>query len=138
MKQAAVTLIISDGLILSVSRRYDHNKFGLPGGKVSSGEEPWEAAIRETKEETSLDTGKLVLIYRREEPSEIPGGTPFYTFCYFPEWWQGVPQNSEEGVVKWLTAAELTGERGAFPEYNRKTINMFKTIYPTIKLLGEE
>lgn len=138
MKIAAVMLIVNpEGLILSVSRRYDHNKFGLPGGKTNPGEEPWQAAIRETKEETSIDTIDPVLIFRREEPPAVPGGVPFYTYCFVPAQWYGVPQNSEEGIVKWLTAAELTGPRGAFPEYNKLTFKAFKKKYPSIKLLGE-
>jgi 8-oxo-dGTP diphosphatase len=137
MKTAAVMLIVKDGLILGVSRRYDKTKFGLPGGKVEDGEMPSYAAIRETKEETNVDVWSCSDLYRREEPPDRPDGQAFYTYCYYANAWSGEPTNSEEGEVKWLTAADLTSTMGAFPEYNRKTIDAFKEKYPHIKLQGE-
>lgn len=43
----------SDELLL-VRQDYGHRFFGLPGGKVESGEEPEAAAVRELYEETGL------------------------------------------------------------------------------------
>ena len=138
MKQAAVMLIINPkGLVLSVSRRYDKTKFGLPGGKVDPGEEPWQAAVRETMEETSIITRDPKLIFERVEPPGTPDGKPFYTYAYYAPDWIGNPKNSEEGIVEWLTVADLIGTSGAFPEYNKLTFNAFKKLYPNIKLLGE-
>jgi ADP-ribose pyrophosphatase len=137
MKTAAVMLIVKDGLILSVSRRYDKTKFGLPGGKVEPDEMPSHAAIRETKEETNVDVWSCRELYCREEPPDRPGGQAFYTYCYYAEAWSGEPTNSEEGEVKWLTAADLTSTMGAFPDYNRKTIETFKKLFPHINLKGE-
>lgn len=139
MREAAVMLIVnSDGLILGVSRRYDHTKFGLPGGKVEPGEQPWESAIRETREETSIESNFLELIFKREEPATTPDGLPFYTYCYYARSWKGTPVDSEEGVVKWLTVEELTSEKGAFPDYNKRTIEAFRSQYPDVTLKGIE
>jgi len=137
MRQAGVMLIIKDGLILGISRRDDKTKFGLPGGKQEEGEMPWQAAIRETKEETSVTVSVCTEIFRREEPPASPDGEPFYTYCYYALAWTGKPTNSEEGEVKWLTAEELTSTAGAFPEYNRKTLDAFKQKFPHIALKGE-
>ncbi|MCL5680143.1 MAG: NUDIX domain-containing protein [Candidatus Marsarchaeota archaeon] len=51
-------LVINDGKILML----EHNKLGAwlyPGGHIEENEFPYEAAIRETKEETGLDVELL-------------------------------------------------------------------------------
>ena len=133
MRNAAVMLVIKDGLILSVSRRYDRTKFGLPCGKVEADETPADAARRETFEETGIGVNDWQLLYHRVEPKEQPDGEDFNTFCYLATEWIGTAHNSEEGEVAWLTEAELTGDKGAFPNYNRDTLNAYKTKFPTLK-----
>ncbi|CAB4196789.1 nucleoside triphosphate pyrophosphohydrolase [uncultured Caudovirales phage] len=137
MKQAAVMLIIKDGLILSVSRRDDKTKFGLAGGKCESGESTKDAAIRETLEETGVNVTDCIHIYKRYEPSSYQGGQGFEAHCYYANTWSGMPSDSEEGVVTWLTAEELTGKSGAFPDYNRKTLDQFKIRFPDVYIKGE-
>jgi len=54
MKEAVCVLLpFKDGYI-SVSRRNDDSKWGLPGGKVDAGETPVEAVVRELHEEIGL------------------------------------------------------------------------------------
>lgn len=137
MKKAAVTLIIKDGLILSVSRRHDSTKFGLPGGKVEENEESWQAAIRETQEETGVNVEKCEHIFTRMEPRHAPSGTDFMTDCFYASDWNGEPRDSDEGIVKWLTVKELTETNGAFPEYNALTLAAFRTKFPNVYLKGE-
>lgn len=50
-------------LVLGVSRKDDHTKMGLPGGKIDAGETPLEAIVREVKEETGLDVISTKDIY---------------------------------------------------------------------------
>jgi 8-oxo-dGTP diphosphatase len=133
MRNAAVMLIIKDGLILSISRRNDKTKFGLPGGRVEPDETPADAARRETFEETGIRVNDCQLIYRRVEPKESPDGEDFNTFCYLAIEWIGTAHNSEEGEVAWLTEAELTGPNGAFADYNSETIKVYRTKFPTFK-----
>lgn len=132
MRDAGVMLIVKDGLILGISRRNDKTKFGLPGGKLEPGETPMQAAIRETLEETGVTVKVCSEIFRREESNT--DGEIFFTYCYRAMTWSGIPQDSEEGLVKWLTVNELTITRGAFPAYNKALLDTFKLNYPHITL----
>lgn len=142
MNQAGVMLIVKDGLILSISRRYDKTIFGLPGGKFSpnppdNDRDTKDTAIRETREETSVVVKDCQFIYERMEPKHAPSGIDFFSRCYYATEWEGEPQNSEEGEVTWLTVEELTSTKAAFPVYNRKAIDVFKTLFPNVYLKGE-
>lgn len=142
MKQAGVMLIIKDGLILAVSRRYDKTIFGLPGGKFNpeppdNDKDTKDTAIRETEEETSVVVKDCVFLYERVELGGGPNPVDYYSRCYYATAWEGTPQNSEEGEVKWLTAEELTSTKAAFGDYNRRTLNIFKTMFPDVQLIGE-
>ena len=97
MRQAGVMLIIKDGLILSISRRNDKTKFGLPGGKLEPNELPVQAAIRETLEETGVTVKMCTEIFKREEITL--DGEVFFTYCFYAFSWSGNPKDSEEGVV---------------------------------------
>jgi ADP-ribose pyrophosphatase YjhB (NUDIX family) len=142
MKQAGVTLIIKDGLILGISRRYDKTIFGLPGGKFNSlppdnDKDTKDTAIRETLEETSVIVKDCVLVYERVELGDGPNGVDYYSRCYYATDWEGEPKDSEEGVVKWLTAEEVTSTKAAFGSYNRKTLDVFKIMFPNVFIKGE-
>ena len=62
----AVAIIVNEKDEVLVLKRPDFvkwapNKWGLPGGKIESGETPLQAATREVKEETTLDVFDLEL-----------------------------------------------------------------------------
>ena len=137
IKEAGVMLIVEDGLILGISRRHDKTKFGLLGGKVNHGETVKQAAIRESKEEAAVTVHDCALIYHRVEPADGPNGMDFHAYCYYATSWSGNPVNSEEGIVKWLTADDITAADSAFGEYNRKTLDIFKTMFPDVYIKGE-
>ena len=63
MKGSAVAILDDDNSMLLLMRsgksRWMPNRWGLPGGKIESGETSEESANRENKEETSLDIQNL-------------------------------------------------------------------------------
>jgi 8-oxo-dGTP pyrophosphatase MutT (NUDIX family) len=139
MKRAGVMLIVKDGLILAISRRHNQEIFGLPGGKFDEDfdMDVQDTAIRETQEETSINVKDAVFIYERVELGDGPDGVDFYSTAFYALDWDGEATNSEEGVVKWLTAKELTDTNAAFGDYNRNMLDIFKIQFPDIKLIGE-
>lgn len=137
LARAGVMLIVNQGLILAISRRNNKNIFGLPGGKCEPNENQKQASIRETEEETSVIVHDCVEIYSRVEPASSPDGFDFESATFFATSWEGIPQNSEEGEVVWLTAEELTTTKGAFPKYNRDMIDQFKKMFPNVTIKGE-
>lgn len=70
---AVCVLFINYDHVLSVSRRNDITKWGLPGGKVDPGESAISAAVREVQEEIgfSVEPSRLMYLYRAECPGEV-------------------------------------------------------------------
>lgn len=142
MKQAGVMLIIKDGLILGITRRTDKTKYGLPGGKFNP-ESPdldrdtKDTAIRETHEETGLEVFDCIQVFHRVELGDGPDGIDFHSYCYYATNWEGEPRDSEEGQVEWLTAEEITSTKAAFGDYNKKTLDVFKLMFPSVYIKGE-
>lgn len=134
MRQAVVALIIRDGLILGISRRYDKTKFGLVGGKVDA-DETLEAALnREVFEESSVILRWAHQFFHREEPAESPDGEDFECYCFYASEWKGDPKTMEEGEIAWLTAQELTSTKAAFPDYNTRMLEAFRQRFPDVAL----
>lgn len=137
MRQAVVALIIKDGLILSISRRHDKTIFGLVGGKVDDNEILQQALVREAREEAGITILDCVPIYKRVELGDGANQVDFESHCYYARSWIGEPTSSEEGEVKWLTAYEVCCTNAAFGDYNRKTLDIFKKMFPHVYLIGE-
>jgi len=108
---AQVVLINEEGLVLGVSRKHDHNDFGLPGGKMDSRDnnDPIQTAIRECKEETGLDVTDLQLVFAIHK-----GGNMGYTYLAK---YSGEINHNEPHVVKWVPFQTLV--RGSFGRYNQ-------------------
>lgn len=110
MKESAqVVLINKEGLVLAVSRKDNHEDFGLPGGKVDPGETPEQAAIRETKEETGLDIHDLQLVF-----AMFKNGYMGYTYLAK---YSGEINHNEPHVVKWDSFYKIT--QGSFGKFNQ-------------------
>lgn len=111
MITAQVVLINKEGFVLGVSRKTDHNDFGLPGGKMDpeDNENPINTAIRETLEETGLKLSNLRLVFAIHK-----SGNMGYTYLAD---YEGEINHNEPHVVKWLTFDKLVA--GSFGRYNQ-------------------
>ena len=103
MKGSAVAILDDDSnmllLLRSAKSRWMPKKWWLPGGKVESGEEPEEAAIRETKEEASLNIQNLT---RLKEFSDKAVDL-FYTNDYDGD----VQIDFEHDDYEWVSRADI-------------------------------
>ena len=110
-KKPAVTVILfNQGRILGVSRKDNHQDFGLPGGKLEDHESFEQAAKREVLEETGLTTFGLHPIFWRVDGE-------YYVITYMGQW-KGEVNTEESGKAEWITWEEL--EAGTFGKYNRE------------------
>lgn len=69
----AFAIIFDENGKVLLSHRRDRDLWNLPGGGVESAEMPWEAVVRETREETGLDvvTDRLVGVYGKADSDEL-------------------------------------------------------------------
>lgn len=127
----AVCLILKNekGEILAVSRKDNHELFGLIGGKVDIDDNSLEEAIiRETKEETNLDVFNLKLVDSREYG--ISEDTLYEQNCFTGDYngellsQDELNAKGEFGIVKWVNQEVL--ENGFFGEYNKIVFDKIK------------
>jgi ADP-ribose pyrophosphatase YjhB (NUDIX family) len=111
MITAQVVLINKEGLVLGVSRKTNHNDFGLPGGKMDpeDNENPVTTAIRETFEETGLRVTNFKLVFAIHK-----SGNMGYTYLAD---YEGEINHNEPHVVRWLPFERLVA--GSFGKYNK-------------------
>jgi 8-oxo-dGTP pyrophosphatase MutT (NUDIX family) len=106
---AQVVLINPEGLILGVSRKDNHNDFGLIGGKMEEHDKsPEDTAIRETLEETGLKISNLRLVF-------VIHKNGFMGYTYLADY-EGEINHNEPHVVIWCKSEVLT--KGSFGRYN--------------------
>ena len=124
MKQAVCILVPRGDLFLGVSRKDNHELFGLPGGKVESLDfSIASAAKRELWEETgimSMGQPPYDLTYLFDAPCGR-----FQSTCYL---YVGATENldptsSEEGIISWCTREQLIS--GPFGEYNKRAFEEY-------------
>lgn len=119
VKEIAVLALVvrEDGLVLSVSRKFDPNDPGLPGGKMKEGETFTQAVKREIKEETGYEVEINSCIYWGIEKDR-----DVVTFdCRIVG---GIEGTKEAGVIKWIDWATLCA--GSYGDYNLKVYAEYK------------
>ncbi|MDW3205183.1 MAG: 8-oxo-dGTP diphosphatase MutT [Alphaproteobacteria bacterium] len=105
----AVALVDRDGRILIAKRPEGKKMAGLwefPGGKVSDGETPERALIRELQEELGIDTRASCLApigFASHAYDDFHLLMPLYV-CRV---WQGTPQPREGQELAWVRPARL-------------------------------
>lgn len=113
MKYTVQAVIFNDKReVLAVSRKDDHDDFGLPGGKRDPEDFCNEAAMkRELMEETGLDCNMNTAV---EIFSMHKGG--YMGITYYIKDWEGKINYTEPHVVKWTHFQTL--KDGSFGRYN--------------------
>lgn len=111
--------------ILGVSRKHDHNDFGLPGGRFEASDiNPVFTIKRELKEETGIDREiKLFELVQKVDRDGI------LHYTYITNYNNDNISTREPHVVKWVDAQDLVD--GSFGEFN-------KSILTTLGLYTEE
>lgn len=127
-KKAACVLVWSEDRtkILAVSRKNDKTAFGIPGGKVDSGETFLEAAIRETLEETGYTVQISPTSMLNPFESHIDG---YLTQTFVATIQEGVEKKQthveETGVVSFIATEVLL--QGPFAKYNEQLLEWYES-----------
>jgi 8-oxo-dGTP pyrophosphatase MutT (NUDIX family) len=136
---ACLLAINSEGLVLMVSRKDDHNAWGLPGGKWEPADTNLIAtAIREAWEETGI---RVTYAIPDPFPHEaiVPVITRFVKTFRCTTFLALVYDASEvgtkdEGLVKWAPYSELL--KGPFKEYNAALLDRISEIRSTFSRIA--
>lgn len=115
MTEVVLAILSKEGKVLAVSRKNNKNDFGLPGGKVESGETVQEALVREVLEET----GFLCEDSSLSNSSEYNGAI---VHCFEIHKFRKLEDSKEDGVIKWVSRDFLKQPIHSFWDYNEKVL----------------
>ena len=124
MERAAIAIIFNDKNEVLILERMEPQRdwsgyWGFPGGALTWGEEPWDAAIRETKEETGLDICEFDLKFLHNDYEE-----DWYVITYWTNKYMGEIYTEENHVVKWAPLEDLKKSK-KWPRYNTEIFDKY-------------
>jgi len=73
MRMGAFAVIVDAERRVLLCHRRDIDAWNLPGGLIEEGEAPWDAAVRETREEVGLDVAveRLTGVYWKPDSADL-------------------------------------------------------------------
>ena len=92
-----IVIEMQDGGIVLIKRKNPPHGWALPGGFVDYGESLETAAVREAREETSLDTTLIEQFYTYSEPERDPRHHTVSTV--FIATAQGAPRGADDAAI---------------------------------------
>ncbi len=114
--QVAATVIFDGEKVLlvrhSTHSKHIENAYGLPGGKVDSGETPRQAARRELEEETSLiasedDLVKLPTVWRARVTFKNGESQAFAMHPFLCKRYQGEVRGTDTEIPEWVPVKDV-------------------------------
>lgn len=104
----AAAVIVDDGRVLLVRRRVEEGSLSwqFPAGEVEKGESATAAAVRETREETSLEVRDVSVLGERVHPNT--GRLMIYVACRVVAGAATIADEDELAEFAWADRAELT------------------------------
>lgn len=110
VRKAVRVLVLEEDKVVAIQYKSPNSKAGyydIPGGKIEEGETPIQAAIREVKEETTLEIQKL------EEKGKMVISYPDRIFdfdVYITNEYQGEPKETNENKTSLIRIEQLLKE----------------------------
>ncbi len=99
----AFAIIVNENQQVLLCHRNDYDLWNLPGGGVEIWESPWEAVIREVKEETGLDVeiSQFLWLYYKPEKDDL-----VFQFVCRIVWWE-ITLSEEANQILYFNKNEL-------------------------------
>lgn len=96
-------------LLIRKKRGLGAGKINGPGGKLEAGEEPWQCAVRETREELGIEVIEPRL--HGQLWFQFVDGLALYAEVFRATQWTGEPIETEEALPLWTSLKALPFEQ---------------------------
>ena len=114
IRKAVRCFIIDNNQVLAIKYKEPNKRVGwydIPGGKIEKDEQPYQTAIREVYEETTLNVDKL----ERKGNMIVEYPNRIFDFEIFvAKQFNGTPAELEENNSKWIDINELLSKHNIF------------------------
>lgn len=119
MTSVVMAIIFNDKRQILIAKRPEHKSYGglweFPGGKIEAGESPFDATIREIREELDIQIQPLVQLPPFKHSTDQNVTIEFFpTVC---EWLDGVLTLNEHTAICWIQPDDFKQYQFAKPDY---------------------